>query len=400
MDRKAFIKKGLALGLGLPFINVLLSSCEEGIAYPVFETDFTGRVLIVGAGAAGLAAGYLLHRQGIDFEIVEAGSNYGGRMKRDTSLADFPIDLGAEWIHQSPSVLADIISDPQVNASIDFIVYNPQSIKSYNKGQLTDLNIGSNFYSEYKFKDTTWFGFFEQFIVPAIESSIRLNSPVTQIAYATDQIVATIADGTTFQADKVLVTVPVNVLKSDLISFTPTLPSAKTDAINRIAMGDGIKVFIEFTEKFYPDILQFGSLPGSSDSNGERIYYDAAFRKDTNSNILGLFSVQDQASVYTNLNSDEEIINFIINELDEIFDGKASRAYRNHVIQNWTREPYILGSYSNTFDGDTNAIMNAVLEPVANKVFFAGEALTFENQSTVHGACESAYQVVEAMLTS
>lgn len=400
MDRKAFIKKGLALGLGLPFIDVLLSSCEEGIDYPVFETDFTGRVLIVGAGAAGLAAGYLLHRQGIDFEIVEAGSNYGGRMKRDTSLADFPIDLGAEWIHQSPAVLADIISDPQVNASIDFIVYNPQSIKSYNKGQLTDLNIGSNFYSEYKFKSTTWFGFFEQFIVPAIESSISLNSPVTQIAYATDQIVATIADGTTFQADKVLVTVPVNVLKSDLISFTPNLPSAKTDAINRISMGDGIKVFIEFTEKFYPDILQFGSLLGSSDLGGERIYYDAAFRKDTNSNILGLFSVQDQASVYTNLSSDEEIINFIINELDEIFDGKASGAYRNHVIQNWTREPYILGSYSNTFDGDTNSIMNTVLEPVANKVYFAGEALTLENQSTVHGACESAYQVVEAMLTS
>ena len=158
-----------------------------------------------------------------------------------------------------------------------------------------------------------------------------------------------------------------------------------------------IKVFIEFKEKFYPDILLFGNILDAL-GNTEKIYYDAAFRKNSNRNILGLFTVQDLASEYTNLNSDDEIINYILDELDTIFDGKARTNYLNHVIQNWSNEPYILGSYSDSFNGRTETIMNSILNPIDDKVYFAGEALSFNNQSTVHGACESAYQVIQNML--
>ncbi|MEO1054686.1 MAG: NAD(P)/FAD-dependent oxidoreductase [Bacteroidota bacterium] len=401
MNRKEFIKKSLALGIGLPFVNLILQSCDdEGIDFPVFETDFIGKVLIIGAGAAGLSAGYLLSRMGVDFEIVEASSNLGGRMKRVESFADFPIDLGAEWIHESPSVLADIINNPQVEANLDFIVYNPQEVKTYNDGNLSDLNISSSFYSEYKFESTTWFGFFEDFIIPEVRDRIVFDSPITQIDYSNDVIEATAADESTFIADKVLVTVPVNILQAELINFTPNLPTAKTNAINSISMGDGLKVFIEFSEKFYPDLVLFGNILDAIVGDSNKLYYDAAFRKTSNRNILGLFSVQDEASTYTDLGSDEEIISFVLNELDEIFDGQASKHYVKHIIQNWTGEPYIRGSYSDSFDGDADTIMNTIKEPIDGKVFFAGEALSLENQSTVHGACESAYQMIETMLNT
>ena len=67
--------------------------------------DYSGKVIIIGAGASGLAAAKVLEKNNIDYTILEATNRYGGRLKKDTTLADFPIDIGAEWIHSNPKVL-------------------------------------------------------------------------------------------------------------------------------------------------------------------------------------------------------------------------------------------------------------------------------------------------------
>jgi monoamine oxidase len=164
-------------------------------------------------------------------------------------------------------------------------------------------------------------------------------------------------------------------------------------------MGDGIKIFVEFKERFYPDMLGFGTVMQAMRGD-EKFVYDAAFGKDATKNILALFAINDKATPYTQLKTEAEIINKFIAELDEIFEGKASKNYIKHVIQNWSAEPYIQGAYSYTFDGSQRDIVAEVKKPLLDKVFFAGEALTIENQSTVHGACESAYEVIENMLVN
>jgi len=71
------------------------------------------KICIVGAGVAGITAGHLLAEQGIDFDILEAHSTHGGRLKKLEGFADFPIDLGAEWIHiwakARPLLVKDIL---------------------------------------------------------------------------------------------------------------------------------------------------------------------------------------------------------------------------------------------------------------------------------------------------
>ena len=67
--------------------------------------NYEGKVIVVGAGAAGLAAAKVLEQNNIDYKILEASDRYGGRLKKNTTLADFPIDIGAEWIHSAPIVL-------------------------------------------------------------------------------------------------------------------------------------------------------------------------------------------------------------------------------------------------------------------------------------------------------
>lgn len=399
MTRKEFIEKSLFMGIGLPFLSsAFLHSCRKADSiFPKFQTNFSGKVIIVGAGAAGLAAGYLLKRYGVDFEILEAAPVYGGRLKKSSDFTDFPIDIGAEWIHTDPKILADIINNPIANANMDIIVYNPQTIKSWKNGKLKSHNFISSFYSEWKFKNSTWFDFFEQFIVPEIADKIVLHKPIKEISYEGDKVLLKTVNNEAYEADKVLITTPIKTLQNEQIVFHPALPTDKKEAINKIYMGDGIKIFIEFKEKFYPDILAYGNIFRAL-SEEEKFVYDAAFRKDSNRHILGLFAINDKANAYTQLNSEQEIIDKFMAELDEIFDGKATANYVNHLIQNWSLEPYIQGAYSYSFDGNQKDIVSTINEPLFNKVYFAGEALSIKNQAMVHGACESAYSMIATMM--
>ncbi len=397
MDRKEFIKTCSALGLGAYLFPSLLTGCSpEEDSYPEFDVNFSGKVLIVGAGAAGITAGYVLNQYGIDFEIIEAAPVYGGRVKEISGFADFPIDLGGEWIHTDATILSTLINDSSVDAKIDIINYSPETLYLWNNNKLKKRNFFSNFYGELKFKSTTWFSFFDNYMMPAIGNRITLNSPVTAIDYSTDKVRVTNTNNDIFEGDRLILTVPLTILKQNRIDFTPALPASKIAALDEIYMPDGIKVFMEFSERFYPDITYEGGLADVINGDeGEKIYYDAAFGKDTNRNILGLFSVGSPSTRYTSIATDEELVQYILNELDEMFDGKASRHYIKHVTQNWSKEPYIGGSYTH---GDNSSAAPILKESLDGKVYFAGETYAPEDYATVHGAAQSAYVAVEQIL--
>lgn len=386
-------------GLGLPLISLLSSCKEDNITPNEINVNFSGSVLIIGAGSAGLMAGHFLQQNGIDFQILEASSVYGGRVKRADSFADFPVDLGAEWIHTDPSILADLINTPGISASVDIINYRPEEIYVWKNNELKKRNFFSNFYAEHKFKSTTWFGFFEQFIVPGIVDRINYDTQVTGIDYSGGEINVTDQSNNNYIADRIILTVPLTVLKNDVIAFNPALPTTKTDALSNVDMPSGLKVFLEFSEKFYPDIVFDGGLLEQNDQVGEKVFYNAAFRKDTDRNIFGLFAVGEPAKVYTDQGSNEAIFTFLMEELDQIFDGKATRFYQNHVIQNWLAEPYIGGSYSH-YGNNRSSTIATLQESIDSKIYFAGEAYHDDWQATVHGAGLSAYDAVRAILES
>jgi monoamine oxidase len=73
-------------------------------------------VLIVGAGAAGLAAGRLLAQSGMSVRIIEARNRIGGRIFTRHSAAlgpgqTLPVELGAEFIHGLPADSWDLIRE-------------------------------------------------------------------------------------------------------------------------------------------------------------------------------------------------------------------------------------------------------------------------------------------------
>ena len=384
-NRRSFLQQLGALGLSATFFPSLFACGKPPQEEPPIQVNFTGKALIVGAGAAGLMAGYLLKQHDIDFQIIEASGIYGGRVKKIENFADFPIDLGAEWLHEEPSIFAELINDETVDGTIDLIPFNPETVKVWTGSGLSSYNIGKSFYGEYKFKRTTWYDFFATFIVPSIKDKIVYNSPVESIDYTGKKVKVKVKDkqGSTFEGDRILVTVPINILKSETITFKPALPKEKMDLIKNLDMSDGLKAFISFSERFYPDIILNGSIFG--DDATERIYYNAAFKKDAKSHVMGLFTVGQSASAYTNLKTDKAIIAKILGELDQMFDNKASKFYLKHVVQNWSAEPFVQGSYSHHGDNEQEVIATLV-KPLDNKVYFAGEALAPTDTSTVHGA--------------
>ncbi|MEL7533797.1 MAG: FAD-dependent oxidoreductase, partial [Bacteroidota bacterium] len=62
------------------------------------------KIIIIGAGAAGLYAAYTLAQRGIDFQILEATDRLGGRLGKIDDFADYPLDTGAQWLHGKKSL--------------------------------------------------------------------------------------------------------------------------------------------------------------------------------------------------------------------------------------------------------------------------------------------------------
>ena len=174
MTRKDFLKVCGILGIGIP-LQTSLKSCGDSD-----KLDFDGKVIIIGAGAAGLAAGHLLSQQGIEFEILEASKVYGGRMKRDTAFADFPIPLGAEWLHVGTEIFDEIVNDSSINVSVETTGYNLDEDFALVEGEMYSLeDIG--FTIDRKFINSSWFDFFEEYIIPSVSQNIRYETVVNQI---------------------------------------------------------------------------------------------------------------------------------------------------------------------------------------------------------------------------
>jgi hypothetical protein len=164
MTRKEFIRICGILGIGLPH-KFSLTSCRKDDEP---SGSFKGKVIIIGAGAGGLSAGYLLQQKGIDIEILEASSCYGGRIKVNTSFADFPIPLGAEWIETTnPNVFQNMVNNPSVKVNVQTFEDAP------------DL----------KFLNYSWYNFFEEYIVPSISNKISYHSAVETIDYSGEGVV-------------------------------------------------------------------------------------------------------------------------------------------------------------------------------------------------------------------
>ena len=156
MTRTEFIKICSLLGISLPFQNVMAVS-----NYINTQNKFKGKVLIIAAGAAGLTTAYRLAQLGINFQILEASSNFGGRMKTTNEFVDFPIPLGAEWLHVKRKVFDEIINNPTKKVNIKTTRYKALDDALYDGEETFMIEMG--FGIDQKFIGSSWLDFYKQY---------------------------------------------------------------------------------------------------------------------------------------------------------------------------------------------------------------------------------------------
>ena len=103
-SRRQFIKQS-----SLATAGIILTSSSWG----KFFIGKRPKVIIVGAGFAGLSAAYYLHKKKIDFVVLEARNRISGRVFSHTmdEQEKLVVELGAEWVGASHTRLQDLCNE-------------------------------------------------------------------------------------------------------------------------------------------------------------------------------------------------------------------------------------------------------------------------------------------------
>lgn len=209
---------------------------------------------------------------------------------------------------------------------------------------------------------------------------IKYNQVVSSIDYSQNPIRVTTTNGGSFEADRVIITVPLTILKKEQIQFIPKLPLKHQEAIQKIGMDAGMKIVIKFKRQFWPSNMESfvgaGVIPEywpTGNGRGENLY-------------LTGFVMGKNARYLSSLSNSQQIAE-VLAQLNEIFgSGVATKNYNKHIVMDWLKEEHILGAYSFTSVGSLGAF-EVLSEPVSDRIYFAGEATRSDGtHQTIHGA--------------
>jgi monoamine oxidase len=222
---------------------------------------------------------------------------------------------------------------------------------------------------------------------------IRLEHVVREIDYATESVTVR-TDRDDFEVDAVIVTLPLGVLQQGSVSFRPVLPGEKQGAIARLGMGALAKVVLRFDEVFWPrDQYVFGYLV--EPVNGQPTMLINLWKTHRIPALVLLAG----GSLGRQLESDplERATAWAMRAVRNVFGVDAPDPVSVQRT-NWHSDPFARGAYSYLAVGSTPADINALAEPVDDRVFFAGEATYRHHWAGAHGAVASGFREAARIL--
>ncbi|GLU10596.1 hypothetical protein SLE2022_273890 [Rubroshorea leprosula] len=212
----------------------------------------------------------------------------------------------------------------------------------------------------------------------AKDIDIRLNNRVARISNGCNKVMVTVQDGMTFVADAAIITVPLGILKANLIQFEPKLPEWKVSAISDIGVGSENKIALRFDSVFWPNVEFLGIVAPTSYACG----YFLNLHKATGHPVLVYMAAGRFAHDLEKL-SDESAVNFVMLQLKRMFPDATKPV--QYLVSHWGTDPNSLGCYSYDPVGMPEDLYERLRAPLGN-LFFGGEAVSMENQGSVHGA--------------
>jgi monoamine oxidase len=248
----------------------------------------------------------------------------------------------------------------------------------------------------------------------ASQVAVRTNVIVTAIKWreGTVTVSARGSNANSYQAKKVVVTVPLPILRTEpgkegAIEFDPPLPLEKREALQKLEMGKVTRLVLRFRERFWDSIIPPGAsrqgLANMSFLLTEDEYFPTwwttlPFREPQVTGWAPFqcaerLSGRDNAFVaQCGLQSLSQILQVRLPDLEDLLEG----AY----FHDWQSDPFSRGAYSYGRVGADGA-QEELAKPLKATLYFAGEATASPGSNgTVHGAIASGHRVASEILRS
>ena len=385
--------------------------------------------VVIGAGAAGLAATRTLVERGFTVQALEARDRIGGRAHTDALTYGVPYDRGCAWLHS-----ADINPFRRIAAELGFTVRERDATWRGRIGNLAPAEIdAANRGIEAGFElidaagaagrdvaasavlppsgpgrgeldailtwvsgvDTPAVSTLDYFLYrdtghnwPVMEGygalvaaygralPVRLSTPATAIDWRGPGVrVATPAGD--IEARLAIVTVSTGVLAAEQLAFSPALPPAKLTAIENLPLGIADKAVFGITGDPFglPASSYAIAHEGTSRTASVEIrpfgrdivicYFGGGYARELEENG-GLVAAGEAALV-------------------NLFGASVRKHLSQPTATNWHLDPFARGAYSAARPGHAHRRAD-LAAPLGDRLFFAGEACSLDFFSTCHGA--------------
>jgi monoamine oxidase len=214
----------------------------------------------------------------------------------------------------------------------------------------------------------------------AVGLDIRLNTVVEAIDWSGDGVRVTSTNGKVFEGERVILTLPLGVLKARRVRFTPELPAEKQAAIDQLRVGPAIKLVYRFDAPVLPQ----GVMALYSALNPCMWWSPSYGHDDADGQVLTAFVTGDRARALLALGEAGALAQGVEVLRTEL--GQPTLEPSSALWVNWVDDPYSFGGYSATPPGARDAHA-ALAEPIASKLYWAGEAAAGPTwKASVHGA--------------
>ncbi|CCH31956.1 FAD-dependent oxidoreductase [Actinosynnema sp. NPDC047251] len=215
---------------------------------------------------------------------------------------------------------------------------------------------------------------------------VRLEHVVTRVERGgAGEPVRVATDHGDFLADKVLVTLPLGVLKSGAVTFGPALPEAKRAAVARLGFGTLNKIALHYREPFWPaDQYVFGYLCREADRYPTVVI--SMWKSHGRATLVLLLGASLGRELETW--SDDEVAAYTTTVVQDMFGPDTPTP--THITRTaWSADPFARGSYACIGVDGSPRDLQTLGEPVGENLFFAGEATNSHHWGCVHSAYES-----------
>jgi monoamine oxidase len=406
------------------------------------ETD----VAIVGAGAAGIAAARKVAAAGRRFVLIEASDHVGGRCVTDTRIFGVPYDRGAHWVHMpdinpvaklSSRTGLEVYAAPpgqklrmvkrnaregEMEDYLAAIVKANRAIQDAARGkvdvscaQVLPKDLG-DWRSAVEFvlgpfgcgknlEDVSAMDFarslerdvdafcrqgFGALLAKLADMPVQINTPVQRMTSMRNSVEIETVRGRII-ARAAIVTVSNGVLAADKIKFSPDLPKRQVDAIAKLSLGSYDHVALEL--KGNPLQLQNDDLVFEQ-AKGPRT---AALLANVSGTPLCMVELAGKFGRELSRTGEAAMVDFATGWLAELYGADIRKTVGKTHATRWASDPWALGAFSAAAPGGQPG-RRTLMEPVRDRLFFAGEAVHETLWGTVGGAWESGERAADAAL--